>query len=315
MLYSIVVPVYNSEKFLSCCIESILAQTFTDFELLLIDDGSYDCSLDICNLYASKDYRIKVINKNNGGVSSARNLGIKKAKGEWIAFCDSDDWVEKDWLLCATDIINKSRPDVIRFGYIDEGIKGKKWIVSDQDYILSNTSDMLNYNSLFAYYGYVWNSIYKTSILHDVRFDETLCLNEDHLFTNKVLLNSKLMYMSQNAFYHHQNRVTASLSNNINPYIIIDSAEKIFLVEKEMIKDKICSYSRPMIVYHQAIKAALIVLYANGYNYNERYNFYKKLNLIEYKYISIVEKLYISKYIPFILKDIILLIRILIKKI
>ena len=95
---AIIVPVYNVEKYLQRCIESILTQTETDFELLLIDDGSKDKSGLICDEYAQKDERVNVIHKENGGVSSARNLGIEKANGEWICFIDADDYVRQDFL-------------------------------------------------------------------------------------------------------------------------------------------------------------------------------------------------------------------------
>ena len=92
-IISVIVPVYNTEKYLHRCIDSILAQTFTDFELLLIDDGSKDNSGKICDEYAAKDSRVRVFHKENGGVSSARNLGLDNAQGEWIAFVDSDDYI------------------------------------------------------------------------------------------------------------------------------------------------------------------------------------------------------------------------------
>ena len=95
---SVIVPVYNVEKYLHRCVDSILAQTFTDFELLLINDGSKDSSGVICDEYAAKDSRVLVFHKENGGVSSARNMGLDNAKGEWISFVDSDDWVEKEYL-------------------------------------------------------------------------------------------------------------------------------------------------------------------------------------------------------------------------
>ena len=97
-LISVIVPVYNTEKYLHRCIDSILNQTFTDFELLLINDGSTDSSSAICDEYAEKDCRVRVFHKPNGGVSSARNLGLEKAQGEWITFCDSDDRVYPTWL-------------------------------------------------------------------------------------------------------------------------------------------------------------------------------------------------------------------------
>ena len=89
-MVSIIVPVYNTEKFLHRCIDSILAQTYTDFELLLIDDGSKDSSGTICDEYAAQDARVRVFHKENGGVSSARNLGLDNARGEWVTFVDSD---------------------------------------------------------------------------------------------------------------------------------------------------------------------------------------------------------------------------------
>jgi len=92
-MISIVVPVYKVEQYLSQCIESIIGQKFTDWELLLVDDGSPDKSGTICDKYVEKDKRIHVIHKENGGVSSARNLGIKEAKGEWIIFVDADDYI------------------------------------------------------------------------------------------------------------------------------------------------------------------------------------------------------------------------------
>ena len=98
MIVSIIVPVYNAEKFLRRCIDSILAQTFTDWELLLIDDGSKDASGNICDEYATKDGCIRVFHKENGGVSSARNLGLDHAKGEWVTFVDSDDYIEENFL-------------------------------------------------------------------------------------------------------------------------------------------------------------------------------------------------------------------------
>ena len=95
---SIIVPVYNVEKYLHRCVDSILLQTFTDFELLLIDDGSTDKSVGICDKYALKDRRIRVFHKKNGGVSSARNLGIKKSNGVYILFVDSDDYLSPSHL-------------------------------------------------------------------------------------------------------------------------------------------------------------------------------------------------------------------------
>ena len=98
-MISIIIPVYNAASYLDKCIESILHQKYKDFELLLINDGSTDNSGDICDAFALKDNRISVFHQQNQGVSAARNLGIEQAKGEWLQFIDSDDWIENDFLL------------------------------------------------------------------------------------------------------------------------------------------------------------------------------------------------------------------------
>ncbi len=99
---SVIVPAYNAEKTLHRCVDSILAQTFEDFELILVDDGSKDSSGRICDEYAAKDSRIRVVHKSNGGVSSARNAGLDIASGEYVAFIDSDDYIDNDYLLSFT---------------------------------------------------------------------------------------------------------------------------------------------------------------------------------------------------------------------
>ena len=108
-MISVIVPVYNAEKYLHRCINSILAQTFVDIELLLIDDGSTDSSSVICDKYAKKDQRVRVFHKENGGVSSARNLGLDNAQGEWIAFVDGDDWVKETYL---SNLLSHVREDI-----------------------------------------------------------------------------------------------------------------------------------------------------------------------------------------------------------
>ena len=115
---SVIVPVYNVEKYLEECVESVLSQTFTDYELLLIDDGSTDSSGDLCDQIAKRDVRVRVIHKSNRGSSSARNKGVDEAKGEWIIFLDSDDkWADKDGLRRLCDYAMRKNLDVLRFEY------------------------------------------------------------------------------------------------------------------------------------------------------------------------------------------------------
>ena len=116
MKLSIIVPVYQAGKYLEKCIKSILDQTFTDFELILVDDGSNDGSEKICDDYAKKDARIKVIHQKNQGVSSARNAGMNCAEGDYIAFVDADDWIETDMFEQCMDAMEQHKVDIIYHG-------------------------------------------------------------------------------------------------------------------------------------------------------------------------------------------------------
>ena len=148
---SVIVPVYNEEKYLRRCIDSILAQTFTDFELLLIDDGSKDKSGEICDEYAEKDLRVRAFHKLNGGVSSARNIGLDKARGEWICFVDSDDYVNniflEKWQLQSTvDLIIQGYWNVVNDGKNKEKVPMEAICGNDVNAAISILS---NYESTY----------------------------------------------------------------------------------------------------------------------------------------------------------------------
>lgn len=159
---SIIVPVYNAEKFLVRCIDSILAQKYKNFELLLIDDGSKDSSGHICDLYAEKDARIRVFHKENGGVSSARNLGLEKAKGEWITFCDSDDYVKDFWLDNFIKNIDATTDFVCQGYEASNAISGKCLIGVKAEANAELILEKINHNDLL---GYVFTKIFRKNII------------------------------------------------------------------------------------------------------------------------------------------------------
>ena len=136
---TIIVPVYNTESFLHKCINSILSQSYTNFELLLINDGSSDKSGEICDKFALKDDRIKVFHKKNGGVSSSRNLGINNAQGKWIMFIDSDDEITHNCLELCINKTNKGPVDLIEFGccYLTENKQKIAFKYKDSERILT----------------------------------------------------------------------------------------------------------------------------------------------------------------------------------
>ena len=130
-LFSIIVPVYNVERYLGDCIESVLQQSFSDWELILVDDGSKDRSAELCDEYAQRDDRIKVIHKQNEGVSVARKTGCDNARGEYLMFVDSDDWIEKDCLQGVHDVVTRYHADIVRFQAYDAYSDEKKKRAND----------------------------------------------------------------------------------------------------------------------------------------------------------------------------------------
>jgi glycosyltransferase involved in cell wall biosynthesis len=177
---SVIVPVYNVEKYIQQCVDSILAQTFKDFELILVDDGSSDLSGAICNEYAAMDSRVSVIHKKNGGVSSARNAGLDVATGKYIMFCDSDDWTEPFWL----EMLYKKATD-----HPDKCIVSNMWRVTNEDNLCKPIGKTALSESASTYYEiwenhvspYTPNKIYRRDIIEDskLRFDPTIKLSED----------------------------------------------------------------------------------------------------------------------------------------
>lgn len=174
---SVIVPVYNAENYLHRCVDSILAQTFTDFEVLLINDGSTDKSGGICDEYALKDKRFRVFHKDNGGVSSARNLAIENVSGEWVTFLDSDDILPPSSIKSMVEAIQQAKADFYIFNYLYDETSVKEAledIISQEELI----KGLLTYRINTA----PWAKLYKTSYLKSIRFNTSLQIGEDLLF-------------------------------------------------------------------------------------------------------------------------------------
>lgn len=189
-LISIIVPVYNAKIYLDKCIQSILGQSYPNFELLLINDGSNDGSKEICDKYAKLDKRIKVFHQINKGVSSARNTGLKNAKGDWIAFIDADDWIFPDFL---SDFIIHldNNADLYIQGYIDSN--NNEFVKEDRYWEANNLIIELDDIYLGQLYEFVWNKLFRSSIIkfHQLFFDEQITMLEDILFIYNYLSYAK----------------------------------------------------------------------------------------------------------------------------
>lgn len=186
-LISIVVPIYNIKDYLPKCLDSILHQTYKNYELILVDDGSTDGSSEICDLYAGGDPRIKVIHKNNEGVSAARNDGINLSVGTYLSFIDGDDWIEPEYLERLFNVIINNKADVAAVGfrevYADGSCKTKK--ICDSLEVLSPI-EALNQavDPVRPWVGYAWGKLIKSSVIKEnsVTYDQEISLCEDSLF-------------------------------------------------------------------------------------------------------------------------------------
>ena len=203
--FSIITPVYNAEKYIQKCIESIQDQKFSDFELLLVNDGSLDNSGGLCDSYAVKDLRIQVFHKKNGGASSARNFGLDEATGKYIIFLDSDDYFTPDTLVVCKDIIAKNSLDILQFslqGILSNGAPSNNKTIRQNTTETLSPDDYLKNGQLQVCAG---GSCIKRSIIedYDIRFDEKIKLAEDQLFIISSILHSQRIKYEDIVLYNY----------------------------------------------------------------------------------------------------------------
>ncbi len=209
MKFSVLIPVYNVEAYLCRCLDSLKNQSYRDWECILIDDGSSDGSGIICDEYAHKDNRFRVIHKENGGVSSARNVGLDLAKGEWVIFVDADDWVSEDFFD-----VDDTSADIIERPYFVVDEKGK--VLSQ--YCPSSRRTINNREEMFFFFvrertNALWNKVFRLDLIRDVRFDESVSIGEDFLFYLETIKRVKSYEFSLKGAYFYMQRQGSAMSN------------------------------------------------------------------------------------------------------
>ncbi len=214
-MISIIIPIYNVVQYLSRCIDSILAQTYTDIEILLIDDGSTDNSGQICYEYAKKDKRIKVFHKPNGGVSSARNLGLDNATGEWITFVDADDWIDKEMYQSLYNEAVTSQADIVLCDFYIYYTPDKK-LLSKTIQTEGNKEVVLrNYLCSFTP---LWNMLVSRSLYNDyrLRIPEHIIICEDFWLSVRLFYYARKISAVHRPFYFYNRENENSALNNLN---------------------------------------------------------------------------------------------------
>jgi glycosyltransferase involved in cell wall biosynthesis len=209
MEISVIVPVYNAEKFLGRCIESLLVQDFADYEIILVDDGSADSSWEICRNFAEKDGRIVAIHQENSGVSSARNKGMDASRGKYLAFVDSDDYVEKNFLRVLHETISKDGVQMGMCGF--KTIRGKKETIHGFDGIFQNQHELYK---ILIRNGFPWNKILLSSVVkeNNLRYNEKLSVMEDLEFHFRYFYYVKKMCAVSVPVYNYVKRKGSAIN-------------------------------------------------------------------------------------------------------
>ena len=229
-LVSVIVPVYNVEGYLAECLDSILVQTYSNIEIILIDDGSTDASGTICEKYALADKRIRVIHQKNGGVSKARNTGLSLIQGEYFSFVDGDDTIDASFIELMVHEMSENDVDLVRLSWYRGDVKKTYFAPfnSEGKYLvgLNNLNDLL-------WFANIWG-LFRSECLQNIRFDEQLKYAEDNLFVFEFFLKSKKqrMLLIDKPFYHY--RIVNSSATNIDYFDRLNRS-KMFIEKMEQV--------------------------------------------------------------------------------
>ena len=262
-LISIIVPIYNVENYLRHCLESIQNQTYQNFECLLINDGSSDNSAEICREYVEKDSRFRYFEKENGGVSSARNLGIERSKGQYITFIDSDDWVDSDYLELLYMKINEYNADLAVLTYKQYSMNDGCFYlhVWEQDYyeryytgneLLNSLPNLENYDSTF---NVSWGKLFKRNFLETATFNEQRIMGEDLEFNFKIFLQIKSCIYLNKALYNFRQHHLSTRARKISDKYLMDNVEirlgrLPFLIGKTVDTNLYLAKTKEFLKYH-----------------------------------------------------------------
>ena len=297
-IISVIIPVYNTRDILIDTVDSIIKQTFEDFELILIDDGSENYSNKLCDIIAKKDKRIRVIHKENGGVCEARNVGLEVARGKYITFCDHDDLYYPETLKVEYEEAIKANADMVIVGVKNvlkesETISGTQFIYVDEE-VRSHFLDILTLKCL----NNVWNVLYKRDLIENIKFDTNLKHGEEDIIFNLSIIKKVNKIVSIcTPLYKHIVREGMSISSKIYKETVpalIQVNNLIYTLTKEFYNNEIISYQNQYIcVQGEYLKCCTVYLVKAGGNYKDfldviqQISFYKFDHLFKAKGINI----------------------------
>jgi len=228
-MVSIIIPVYNVEKYIEQCLISIINQSYKNLEIILIDDGSLDQSGNICDLYQNKDNRVKVFHKKNGGSASAKNLGLRKVSGDYVMFVDSDDFIDRDTIRSVVNLLEQEKADIVQTNLVEIFKDTNKLEDTSKNIKIYNKEEFLSEylnnwkNALFC------NKIYKKEVLKNIFFIEGRYI-DDEFFTYRVVLNAnKIITYDLNTYYYRQRKSSVMGNLEFRKFILRDQIDFIYL--------------------------------------------------------------------------------------
>lgn len=267
-LVSVIIPIYNAEKYLKNCLDSIVNQTYKNLEIILIDDGSKDGSADICREYAEKDDRIIFISRENRGVSATRNQGIDLASGDYYSFIDADDYLELDAYEYLLDIVEKHNVDAVNYEhFITFADKENAHKIADNNYGLFDCRGaqfQLVYNVAFA-----WNKLFSKKIVDNLRFDESVLRGEDSLFSRLAFSKAEQIWFDKRPLYHYVQSENSAVRGNfrssqLTAIKLFDKYKNLYNnVFPELLPMHICNMENLMIMLYYD-------MWADKTNYKEK---------------------------------------------
>lgn len=252
-MISIIIPIYNAEKYIKRCVSSVIDQSYNKLEILLVNDGSTDNSLNICEAFATKDNRIKVISQDNGGVSKARNTGLRLAKGEYVMFLDSDDYMLPDMCKTMLDVLYSKQADCVICG-IQEPEGGLWCPLRNIDYsTLEDLKRDFIYQLNTELLSPCWNKIFKRQLITNL-FNEEISFGEDLIFDLEYLNNCSRLSFITTPLVYHEKQVAGSLvtKTGLQRLMDIENIHQVimqFAGEENISQDLHKKYIRDLTVY------------------------------------------------------------------
>ena len=242
-LVSIIVPIYNAALGLVTCLESIKRQKYRHLEILLVNDGSSDSSLEICRMYARLDARMQIINKENSGVSCTRNVAIERAKGKYLQFVDADDCLDENATRLMVEAMEENKSDMVISHYCMVtrgehttvfGFLPPQGVITKEEFARELIKEPASF-----YYSVMWNKLYRRDIImeHNIRCSETLSWSEDLLFNLEYIRYAERFTSLRTPVYYYTRQGHKSLSIFVSPSVLLPAKAELFKYYKQLYMD------------------------------------------------------------------------------